>query len=458
MITFFPSQPDLNALQAVSVIGIGGAGTHILNELLPIAPAKLSLISVNTASRTDGESLAHTKIRIGSEITRGLNCGGDPTLGRQAAEASLPLLSSHIQDQEMIFLTAGLGGGSGSGIAPSLARAIRESGAFLVTFVTLPFSFEGPRRVEQAKSALNELSLYSNMILVFENDRMSDLVSADEGIQDAFIASNKLVAESIASVARMCLKPGLISMGLPDIADVLGDHMGKCLFGFGSASGYDRAGIALQKALSCPLIKDPEDLLSSEEILIHITGGSDLTLQEVEKVVNQLTDKLSPDAGIHIGVTIDEVHSGLSLVIMSGDIKPPLGSQAKKIALPFQSVSPDSITTPIIPPSPKEEEDGEEALPAHEQQPGDTEEKELPLPVPPPLDEEANESFVPIEESHQPVNITISESEFTFSPITEEQSEMNFTHPSKGKFTSIQNDLTDGIDLDLPPSMRNKGL
>lgn len=496
MLTIDPRQiPDMGAPDSIAVVGIGGAGTHIVNKLKSCAPEGLRLITLNSDARLIKESEAEENLTLGTALTRGLSCGGDPDLGKRAAEATLPELTDHFDGAKLVFMTVGLGGGTGSGAAPIIARKIRQSGAFLVIFVTFPFSFEGTRRQAQAQTALRELALYANILLSFENDRMGELIASEKGVLEAFSAADSLVAESIAALSRITLKPGLINMGLDDVATVLQGHMGRCLFGYGSAQGEGRAKIALMQTLSCPLLTQGDSLAESEHVLAHISGGHDLTLAEIESMMKDLGTRLSPQADIHFGVSIDEKMTGaLSLIILASD-KPlkPTPADVKIIRDPHLGTAP----------KPSEEDPG--FLPAMEDEefrvPTRTlqqEEKLSPVPASPvtiptrPQVVESNpaEPYSAPRAATRPIPTAkpiVIEEELTFPSMSktlseaaamektreeeatktaspaptktpsEEQSEMAFSRPVKGKFAGEQQiDLIDGEDLDLPPAMRRK--
>lgn len=475
MLTFFPSQPALEAQETISIIGLGGTGTHIVNKLKSCAPQGLKLVTMNSGAQLASESLADINLSLGSSITRGLSCGGDPDLGRRAAESSLEELEGHIDASRLVFLTVGLGGGTGSGAAPVIAKKIRESGAFLVVFATLPFSFEGSRRLNQAKEALSELSLYTNILLTFENDRMGELIASEKGVQEAFAAANTMVAESIASLSRISLKPGLINLGLADIAAVLGNNLGKCLFGFGSASGPGRGKNALLHALACPLLSQRDALANSPDVLVHLSGSHDLTLAEIESVMRELATHLSQDVNIHFGVSIDEkMDNSLSLIILAGvpnafpnrkreDVviidDPHLGEPDEEEETDFAVMEPDPVPTPSpAPPGAPVSSPTQTSAPASRRP---IIEEELPLPIPGEIGDEIREAMAaerngqPLPAREAPVPSSLFEPE-PVRRISEQQSELEFSRSVKGKFAGEQADLIDGEDLDLPPALRKK--
>lgn len=487
MLTIDPKQtPVMSAPDSIAVVGIGGAGTHIVNKLKAKAPDGLRLITLNSDARLIKESEAGENLALGTALTRGLSCGGDPDLGKRAAEATLPELTDLFDGTKLAFMTVGLGGGTGSGAAPVIARKIRQTGAFLVIFVTLPFSFEGTRRQSQAQASLRELALYANILLSFENDRMGELIASEKGVLEAFSAADSLVAESIASLSRITLKPGLISLGLDDVAHVLQGHMGRCLFGYGSAQGNGRAKIALMQTLSCPLLTQGDALAASERVLAHISGGHDLTLAEIESLMKDLGTRLSPQANIHFGVSIDEkMGDALSLIVLASDkpmkpvapadVKiirdPHLGSvgseeaeekfdipEAPKTLSPEPSQPEPAVKRPDLmedrPEPPVAERTPIEQKTQLPPGPAGTEkrkiiEEELTFPS---MSKTLLQDTPPNREENE-VEPEKQEPARTFS---EEQSELTFSRPVKGKFAGEQIDLIDGEDLDLPPALRRK--
>lgn len=491
MLTIDPKQtPVMSAPDSIAVVGIGGAGTHIVNKLKAKAPDGLRLITLNSDARLIKESEAGENLALGTALTRGLSCGGDPDLGKRAAEATLPELTDHFDGTKLAFMTVGLGGGTGSGAAPVIARKIRQTGAFLVIFVTLPFSFEGTRRQSQAHASLRELALYANILLSFENDRMGELIASEKGVLEAFAAADSLVAESIASLSRITLKPGLISLGLDDVAHVLQGHMGRCLFGYGSAQGNGRAKIALMQTLSCPLLTQGDALATSERVLAHISGGHDLTLAEIESLMKDLGTRLSPQANIHFGVSIDEkMGDSLSLIVLASDkpMKPVTPADVKIIRDPhLGSLEPEETEEKFD--SPSSPSESTRTISHAPSQPEPAPKRPAPVEVRP---EPPAAERVPVEQtphsspdSAVPEKRKIIEEELTFPSmsttllhdipphreddeaepekpepartLSEEQSELTFSRPVKGKFAGEQIDLIDGEDLDLPPALRRK--
>ncbi|MEZ5302616.1 MAG: cell division protein FtsZ [Verrucomicrobiales bacterium] len=226
--------PGTNGL-SICVVGLGGAGSNVLDRIALEGMQEAELICANTDIRALSNSVANTKVQLGKKLTQGLGCGGDPELGLEAAQASEDELRKLLRGRVMVFVCVGLGGGTGSGAAPLIAKIAREEGAFVVGFATMPFSFEGRRRLRQAEASLEELQEVCNALVTFENDRMGSLVLPKEGIQQAFAGADKLISQSVRSVTSLVSQPGLIRIGMDDLITALRNRDSRCLFGYGHA-------------------------------------------------------------------------------------------------------------------------------------------------------------------------------------------------------------------------------
>ncbi|RPJ35143.1 MAG: hypothetical protein EHM17_03860 [Verrucomicrobiaceae bacterium] len=303
---------------AVKIIGLGGAGANMLERIALDGMEGAELLALNTDVRTLGSCLAGEKIQLGVNLTKGLGTGGDPELGHQAVlEAEEPIREA-IKGHRIVFVCAGLGGGTGSGAAPIVTRIAREEGAFVVVFATMPFAFEGKRRRDQAETALNELAVLSNALVTFDNNRMGELVLAKQGIHDAFMAADHMICESIKAVMRLVIRPGLINVGLDDLMSALRTTRSRCLFGSGMAEGKDRAAKALRGALASPLLDQGALLKDAQTVLVHLCGGEDLTLFEIELMMQSLQKYVPEKAHVLFGAAIDPaMQNKLSLTLIS---------------------------------------------------------------------------------------------------------------------------------------------
>ena len=303
---------------AVKIIGLGGAGTNMLERIALDGMDGAELLALNTDVRTLGSCLAREKIQLGINLTKGLGTGGDPELGHQAVLEAEEAIRAAVKGRRIVFLCTGLGGGTGSGAAPIVTRIAREEGAFVVVFATMPFAFEGKRRRDQAESALNELAVLSNALVTFDNNRMGELVLAKQGIHDAFLAADQMICESMKAVIRIVIRPGLINIGLDDLMSALRTNRSRCLFGSGLATGKDRATRALRNALSSPLLDQGALLKDAQTVLVHLCGGEDLTLFEIELLMQRLQKFVPEQAQVLFGAAVDPAMGGaLSLTLIS---------------------------------------------------------------------------------------------------------------------------------------------
>ncbi|MEE2968297.1 MAG: hypothetical protein VX646_10475 [Verrucomicrobiota bacterium] len=305
--------------EKVKVIGIGGAGSNVLDRIaLHERMDDGELLVLNTDVRDLVSSVAEDKIQLGKDLTQGLGAGGDPDLGKEAAQKTSDEIRAALEGKSLVFICAGLGGGTGSGAAPIVAKIAREVGAFVVGFVTMPFSFEGRRRLEQAESALAEMEKCTNALMTFDNDRMGSLINQKEGIQQAFAAADQIIGQSVGAITKLVAQPGLVRIGMDDLLTALKNDSSRCLFGFGQASGDNRAQEALKSALKNPLLDRGQMLNQSSSLIAHISGGETTTLYEVEILMNELSKYVNDDAHILFGVSSDgKQGESLSLTIIS---------------------------------------------------------------------------------------------------------------------------------------------
>ena len=303
---------------AVKIIGVGGAGANMLDRIALDGMEGAELLACNTDVRTLTSSVAPEKIQLGRNLTRGLGSGGDPALGNQAAQEAELEIRDALRDRKIIFICVGLGGGTGSGAAPLIAQLARDEGAFTVVFATTPFNFEGARRREQAENALAELSTLANALITFDNTRMGELVLAKQGVHEAFSAADRMVSESIRAVTRIVMRPGLVNIGLDDLMAALSSPKSRCLFGSGIAHGENRAQQALKNALVSPLLDRGSLLNDTDTVLVHVCGGEDMTLYELELLMRGLSKHVPETAQILFGTSVDPAMAeSLSVTLVS---------------------------------------------------------------------------------------------------------------------------------------------
>lgn len=321
MIEFSSNQqqeiPEASATSA-KVIGVGGAGINVIDRLAMESMDGAGLLTLHTDVRALANAVTSDRIQLGKKLTHGLGAGGDPEIGRRAALEAESDIRAEVAGHRMVFVCAGLGGGTGSGAAPEVVRMARESGAFVVAFVTMPFTFEGARRLSQAGTALDAMRREANALITFDNDRMGELIVESEGIQNAFEAADRLIADSIRGVSALVTRPGLIKIGLDDLLTALRNSDSRCLFGAGRASGDKRGKEALRKALNSPLLVKGKMFSSARNILVHVTGGDDLRLHEIDGLMRELSKSVPDDAQLLFGAAVDpSMKKELSVTLFS---------------------------------------------------------------------------------------------------------------------------------------------
>ncbi len=302
----------------ILIIGLGGAGTNIINSVSKHGLKNADTLAISADVRALSSCNVKSKVQMGTKFRRGLACGGDPELGLKAAQESEAEIRGKIAGKKIVFLCVGLGGGSGSGASPLITRIAREENAFVVVFATMPFSFEGSRRRYQADNAMNELAAIASALVTFDNGRMAELVSPTDSVHAAFTASNKLISSSILSIARIALYPGIVHIGLDDLVSTLSTKRSRCLFGAGSAKGKNRVEKALKMALASPLIDKGKLLNTSEKVIVHICGGPSTTMEETEQFMSGVVENLGISTEIFFGISIDqEMSDEFSATIIS---------------------------------------------------------------------------------------------------------------------------------------------
>jgi cell division protein FtsZ len=302
----------------IRVIGVGGAGSNILDRAMLDGIDHVELTTVNTDVQSLTGSVTNQKIQLGRNLTRGLGSGGDPELGLAAAEESSDEIQAAVAGSDIIFICAGLGGGTGSGATPFITKLAKDAGALVLVLATLPFTFEGRRRCAQAATSLQLIQQYADAVICFENDRMAELTLPRMGIHEAFAAADVTISQSIRAIANLLLQPGLIRLGFDDVCAVIRDGESRALFGFGEADGENRAHDALAKALRNPLMHRGEMLASAVNVIVQIRGAANVTLGEIGNVMEELNRHISDQTQLLMGIAIDSgMGSRLSVSIIS---------------------------------------------------------------------------------------------------------------------------------------------
>ena len=288
----------------IKVVGIGGGGGNAINRMIQTGIEGVEFISVNTDLQALSSNRARTKIQIGEKLTKGLGSGGLPDTGKEAAIEDTEKLIEILQGADMVFLTAGLGGGTGTGSTPILANLASELDILCIAIVTLPFEFEGKVRGKQAQEGLSGLKLAVDTVIAIPNERLLQTVNLDTSIQDAFKMADDILRQAAQGVSDLITKPGLINLDFADVKSIM-KGMGMAFMGTGMASGENRAMDAAQKAISSPLLVDTT-IDGAQGVLINITGGKDVTLHEVSKASELIHSQAHPEANIIFGTVIDE--------------------------------------------------------------------------------------------------------------------------------------------------------
>ncbi|MEN6311097.1 MAG: cell division protein FtsZ [Acidobacteriota bacterium] len=288
----------------IKVVGLGGGGGTAVNRMIDHGVQGVEFIVVNTDLQAVNTSRARVKIQIGNQLTKGLGSGGRPEVGKQAAMEDTERLIEILQGADMVFLTAGLGGGTGTGATPIIANLAAEMDILVIACVTMPFEFEGRVRAKQAEEGLQELKSAVDTVIAIPNERLLQTVNLNTSIQDAFRMADDILRQAAQGISDLITKPGLINLDFADVKSVM-KGMGVAFMGTGLASGENRAVDAAQKAISSPLLVDTS-IEGAHGVLINITGGRDMTLHEVSKASQLIHSLADPDANIIFGTVIDE--------------------------------------------------------------------------------------------------------------------------------------------------------
>ena len=323
-----------NYLAVIKVVGIGGGGVNAVNRMIEVGLKGVEFIAINTDAQALLMSDADVKLDIGRELTRGLGAGANPEVGRKAAEDHIEEIEEVLQGADMVFVTAGEGGGTGTGGAPIVAQVARSLGALTIGVVTRPFGFEGRRRQVQADQGVEDLRAEVDTLIVIPNDRLLSLADREISVIDAFRQADHVLLQGVSGITDLITTPGLINLDFADVKSVM-HAAGSALMGIGSARGEDRAMQAAEKAISSPLLEAGID--GAHGVLLSVSGGSDLGLFEINEAARLVSDAAHPEANIIFGAVIDdtlgdEVRVTVSAAGFEGG-EPPI----RKVAAPVRS-------------------------------------------------------------------------------------------------------------------------
>ena len=429
MIALDPKRSNTSPAECrIQIIGLGGAGSNLLNQIITDGLGGSTAVAMNTDSEALNKSLAPQKIQLGVETTRGLGTGGDPEMGCAATEEAMEPIRQMLEGADVVFICVGLGGGTGSGGARLLAGLARDQGARVVIFATLPFTFEGQRRVAQAAEALAAIREDADILICFENDRMSSTVGLLEGMREAFTASDQILSEAVRSVSALARRRGLVQLGFDELSAALrgaGEPGVRCLFGYGDSSGPNRASEALTKALKNPLLDRGHLLQGAPNILVSIAGGTNVTLHEVEDLMTALNRSICPEAQLFFGAAVDpQMGDTLSVTILS-----TLGTQP----IPRRSIAPRATTTQRA------------NLPSSASEAFDEIDKDI--------GQQAAESVKPPELIPQEASSGVG-TKGRIKKTDPKQEQMMLDPVARGRFEHSEPTIIDGQDLDVPTFIR----
>uniref|UniRef100_UPI001F23A5C0 cell division protein FtsZ n=1 Tax=Sandarakinorhabdus rubra TaxID=2672568 RepID=UPI001F23A5C0 len=333
------AKPELTELKPrIAVVGVGGAGCNAVANMIAADLMGVEFIVANTDAQQLAMSPAGTRIQLGMKITQGLGAGARPDIGRAAAEETLDQLESALDGAHMCFIAAGMGGGTGTGAAPVVARAAREKGILTVGVVTKPFAFEGNKRMKAAEEGIAELQKHVDTLIIIPNQNLFLIANANTTFKDAFAMADQVLHQGVRGITDLMIMPGLINLDFADIRTVMSE-MGKAMMGTGEASGDGRAIEAAQKAIANPLL-DEVSMRGAKGVIINITGGDDLKLMEVDEAASYIRDMVDDEANIIVGSAFNRDLEGVmrvSVVATGIDAaaKPlPIPAPAKKSAQP----------------------------------------------------------------------------------------------------------------------------
>lgn len=471
----------------IKVVGVGGAGCNVLDRIVLDGLDKADLIAINTDVQALASSVASSKVQLGRTVTRGLGAGGDPEVGYNAAYESADEIRHALSDARMIFICAGLGGGTGSGAAPAVAQVARENGSLVLGFATLPFSFEGKRRLAQAREALAKMREHCDAVICFENDRMGDMVAPKAGIHQAFAVADVTISQSVRSIVGLIQRPGLIRIGFDDLLAALKSPSGRCVFGFGESDSDNRAHDALAQALKNPLMDRGRMLADASHVLVQVSGGPGMTLTEVEILMQDLGKHIQENTQIIFGTAVDSrMGNRLSVTLISSLAGDEEGAAPSAPAKPKAKAIPKPAAPIVSKPPPPLWEHHEIAAPVIAEEPDPIAEPE-PEPEPEPVSfapeltqEEELEAPEPVEaapifaapeepafEEPPPPRLILPRKKPTIfkepkpelKPAAEKrplakQEVMQFEPVTRGRFEKSEPTIVEGQDLDVPTFLR----
>ncbi|HXN35054.1 MAG TPA: cell division protein FtsZ [Opitutaceae bacterium] len=389
---------------SIKLVGVGGAGSNAVDRLKMENLERLQLAVVNTDHQALSSSPVQDKVLIGMGTTRGLGAGGDPELGRQAAEDDREKIAAVVKDCDLVFILAGMGGGTGGGASPTVAEIAAEQGALVIAFVTLPFSFEGGRRLKQAEEGLAALRRACDAVIPLPNDILLQEAAENETVLDSFARADEWIGRGVKAIWSMLSKTGLINVDFATLRQAFHQRGAKTLFGLAEGAGENAASDAIASLKLCPLLHTPEFSRKADRLLVNITGGTDLTLPRVNEIMSAIADQFGRDSHIIMGAVIDEGMQGrVEISVLGTSDMGARGSAQRRPLPPRQRTAPQEPAEPAA-----AQEEPAEPVPANGRKP--------------------------------------TQEEFGFGEVE-----------SRGHFERTDRNLFDGSDLDVPTYLR-KGI
>ncbi|OIR18571.1 cell division protein FtsZ [mine drainage metagenome] len=427
---------------AIKLVGVGGGGSNAVDRLKMDNLDRVQMAVVNTDLQALSASPVQEKVLIGSGVTRGLGAGGDPDLGREAAESDRAKIAPAVKDQDLVFIVAGMGGGTGTGAAPVVAEIAVEQGALVIAFVTMPFSFEGGRRLKQAEEGLAALRRVADAVILLPNNVLLQEAAENESVLDSFARADEWIGRGVKAIWGMLLRTGMINVDFATLRQAFQSRGGKTLFGLGSGEGENASARAIESLRLCPLLATPENARKADRLLVNITAGPDLATHQVNALMQAITEEFGLDSHVVMGAVIDEAMKGRVEVVVLGttDIGGRGRSTVRSPATPLRA-RPSARPAPAAAPgaaseTPRSDDAGVAvvaegapaavaAAPAHVA------------------------SSAPAKAPAQPVSAAkpdTSQEEFSFGEVE-----------SRGHFENTDRNLFEGQDLDVPTYLR-KGI
>jgi cell division protein FtsZ len=365
-------RPQSTNFAKIRVIGVGGGGSNAIGSMISYGSIQgVDFVAINTDAQALLLNKADTKIQIGENFTKGLGSGGDPEVGRQAAEESTEKIKHMLEGSDMVFLTAGMGGGTGTGATPIVAQISKEVGALTVAVVTKPFMFEGTRRMVAAEEGIENLKDKVDTLIVIPNQRILDVVDRKLSLLDAFKVADSVLMQGVQGISEIITMPGLVNVDFADVRTIMSEA-GSALMGIGTGNGENRAQVAARAAIASPLLEITME--GARGVLFNIVGGPDLTMNEVDEAAKIISSSADPDANIIFGATISEaMHDQIRITVVATGF-----DQTKQRLQQFVINQPsikqaDPITSAGTTPQPQQAQQGN--VPVNEKKPDQKEEK-----------------------------------------------------------------------------------